>query len=70
MCFLTKPIKIDKSASWVANLLGRDEKNLIYQEFIRMSAAIREAVLGTCASVQSFINRLVDYDGDGVPPHP
>jgi predicted HNH restriction endonuclease len=68
MCFLTKPIKIDKSASWVANLLGRDEKNLIYQEFIRMSGENREAVLDVCGSVQTFIKRLLDYDGDGVPP--
>ena len=68
MYFLTKPIKIDRSASWVANVLGRDEKNLIYQEFIRMSGANREAVLDVCGSVQTFINRLLDYDGDGVPP--
>jgi len=68
MYFLTKPIKIDKSASWVADLIGRDEKSLIYQMFARMSGDNREAVLDTCGSVQIFIDRLLDYDGDSVPP--
>jgi 5-methylcytosine-specific restriction endonuclease McrA len=68
MYFLTKPMKINKPASWVADLLGRDEKSLIYQMFARMSGENREAVLDTCGSVQAFIDRLLDYEGDGVPP--
>lgn len=68
MYFLTKPTKINKPASWVADLLGRDEKSLIYQMFARMSGENRDAVLDTCKSVQAFIDRLLDYEGDGVPP--
>jgi 5-methylcytosine-specific restriction endonuclease McrA len=68
MYFLTKPIKIDRPVSWVADLLGRDEQSLIYQRFARMGGENREAVLDTCGSVQTFIDRLLDHDGDRVPP--
>jgi 5-methylcytosine-specific restriction endonuclease McrA len=67
MYFLTKPIKINKPASWVAELLGRDEKSLMYQMFGRMGGENREAVLDTCGSVQNFINELLGYDGVGPP---
>jgi len=68
MYFLTKPIKIDRSISWVGDLLGRDEKSLIYQMFARMGGENRQAVLDTCGSVQAFIDRLLDYDGDIMSP--
>ena len=68
MYFLTKPIKINRSNAWIANLMGRDEQNLIYQMFARMSGDNREAVLDTCGSVQAFIDHLLDYDGDIMPP--
>lgn len=67
MYFLTKPIKIDAPAWWVADLLGRNEPSLMYQGFIKIGGENREAILQRFGSVQSFINRLVDYNGDGVP---
>jgi 5-methylcytosine-specific restriction endonuclease McrA len=68
MYFLTKPVKIDRPVSWVADLLGLDETSLMYQGFSRMAGANREAVLDTHGSVQHFINRLLGYDSDSVPP--
>jgi hypothetical protein len=66
--FLTEPVKIDRPVSWVADLLGLDETSLMYQGFNRMAGANREAVLSTHGTIQSFINQLLAYDDDGVPP--
>jgi len=67
MYFLTKPPKIDRSASWVAELLGREEASLVYQGFVTMRGENRKAVLAAPGSVQGFVNRLVGHDGDGMP---
>jgi 5-methylcytosine-specific restriction endonuclease McrA len=67
MYFLTRPIKINRSTSWVADLLRLNEKSLVYQRFARMGGANREAVLEAFGSVQYFINELLDYDGTDTP---
>jgi hypothetical protein len=48
MYFLTKAIEIDRPDLWVANILGQDEKCLVYQMFARMGGVNRQAVLDTC----------------------
>jgi hypothetical protein len=68
MYFLTKPVKIGASVNWVADLLGLNASSLMYQGFSRIGGRNREAILNTCGSVQLFVNRLVGYEGDGIPP--
>jgi hypothetical protein len=68
MYFLTKPVPIDAPAYWVADLLDLNGSSLMYQGFNRIGGRNREAILDTCGSVQDFINVLVDYEGDGIPP--
>ncbi len=68
MYFLTKPVKIDVPAYWIANLLDSKESSWMYQQFSRVGGANREAILNTCGSVQDFVNLLLNYKGDGIPP--
>ena len=68
MYFLTKPVKIDVPASWIAELLNSKESSWMYQGFSRIGDENRKAILNTCGSVQDFVNLLVGYEGDGIPP--
>src|SRR5215217_6548918 len=68
MYFLTKPLKIDAPAYWIADLLDSKESSWMYQGFSRIGGENREAILNTCGSVQDFVNLLVGYEGDGIPP--
>jgi len=68
MYFLTKPVKIDAPAYWIAEILGLNESSLLYQGFNRIGGRNREAILNTCGSVQDFVNLLLDYEDDGIPP--
>lgn len=67
MYFLTKPVPIDASVDWMADLLGLNESSLMYQGFNRIGGKNREAMLNACGSVQHFVNLLIDYEGDGIP---
>ncbi len=40
----------------------------MYQGFSRIGDENRKAILNTCGSVQEFVNLLVGYEGDGIPP--
>jgi len=68
MYFLTKPVKIDVPAYWVADILNSQESSWMYQGFSRIGGANREAILNTCGSVQDFVNLLFDYKGADIPP--
>jgi hypothetical protein len=68
MYFLTKPMKIDAPAYWIAELLSLNESSLLYQGFNRIGGRNREAILNKCGSVQDFVNLILDYEGDGTPP--
>ena len=68
MYFLSKPMKIDAPAYWVADLLGLNESSLLYQGFNRIGGRNREAIINSCGSVQNFVNLLIGYEGDGIPP--
>jgi HNH endonuclease len=68
MYFLTKPVKIDAPAYWIADLLDSKESSWMYQGFSRIGGKNRETILNTCGSVQDFVNLLVGYEGDGIPP--
>jgi hypothetical protein len=66
--FLTKPVKIDAPAYWIADFLSSKESSWIYQGFSRIGGGNREALFNTCGSVQNFVNLLVGYKDDGTPP--
>src|SRR5215213_6223347 len=67
MYFLTKPMKVDAPAYWIANILGSRESSWMYQGFSRIRGTNREAILNTCGSIQGFVNLLLDYKGEGIP---
>jgi len=68
MYFLTKPVKIAAPIDWIADILSLNESSLMYQGFNRIGGRNREAILNTCGSVQDFVNLLIGYEGDGIPP--
>jgi 5-methylcytosine-specific restriction endonuclease McrA len=68
MYFLTKPVKIDAPAYWIADVLNSRESSWIYQGFSRIGGGNRYAILNICGSVQDFVNLLLGYEGEGIPP--
>lgn len=68
MYFLTKPVKIDAPAYWIADLLSSNESSWMYQGFSRIGGENRKAILNAYGSVQNFVNLLIGYEGDGIFP--